>query len=178
MKQCHPGFFKSTREKVSHADPHERVCPPLAPVEARGVFGNALSRDQVARPIASASPPLPTTGTARIESQGAVEEGDADIDVFAEVSEREASTTEDIRIITGNLKCPPSEIHASPAALLGVIGPTIDVEIVMAPRRVRQGRAVAGITLDRLLQQFEFRMIASFSQEKERARARGYRSWR
>src|ERR1700730_9155277 len=73
LKQCHSGFFESPGEEVGHTDPHERVCSPLARVEAQGVLQILDRGIGLPGPQPEPAAPLPTNSTARIELQGAVE---------------------------------------------------------------------------------------------------------
>jgi len=96
--------------------------------------------------------PLPTQCGVWIELQAAVEQTDSDIGVFAKVTECEAGATEDLGIITRDLKCPPRELDALPASGFWIIGPAVDVKILLSRGRLRQSRAVLRIALDGLLQ--------------------------
>ena len=96
--------------------------------------------------------PLPTQCSVWIALQAAVEQTDSDIGFFAEVAERKAGATEDLGIITGDLKCPPRELDALPASGFWVVGPAVDVKILMSRGRLRQSRAVLRIALNGPLQ--------------------------
>jgi hypothetical protein len=58
---------------------------------------------------------------------------------------------EDIRVVTGDPKGLPATMNALEAARLGVLGPAIDVKVVVAASCQGQGRTVAWIALDRPL---------------------------
>jgi hypothetical protein len=98
----------------------ERVCSPFARVEAQRSLEMLDREIGLPRPQPEPPAPLPTTSETRIEFQAAVEQGDGDINFFAEIGECVSSLTEDIRIVAGYLKCPPCEIDTSPAILFWV----------------------------------------------------------
>ena len=76
----------------------------------------------------------PTASKARIECQSTVDQFDSGINVFAKIGECVSSPTEDTGVVIGEPKRMPGEIDPLTAVQVRVVGPAVDVQIVMAFR--------------------------------------------
>src|ERR1700720_2547132 len=98
---------------------------------------------------------LPTPSETLVNLQRAIGERHSGVDVFPKVPERVGGCGEHFWVVASGPQSPPSKIDASAAARLRELGPTVNMQVVMAPRRQGKSPAVLWVALDRLPQQFK-----------------------
>ena len=118
----------------------------------------------------------PTTSKIRIERQGTVNQLDGCIDVFTKITEYVRSPAKNAGVVAGDPKRPPSETDRLAAVQLSVVGPAVDVEILMALRCCRESSAVTRIALNRPLEERERGDGPRSVPTVQMQRARRYRS--
>src|ERR1700730_2893183 len=102
--------------------------------------------------VAAASP---TKSETRVEDERSVDQGDGGVDVLAKTREHEGSLGKNTWIISADSEGLPGKIDAHAAVRLPVVGPAIEIELVVTNCSESEGRAVAWIALDRLPEEVE-----------------------
>jgi len=150
-------ILEAMANEMSTANPGQMETPLTTRIEAHRGLEMLDRRICLAGKQAQPAAPIPAKSKARIEHEGAIDQGKGRIDILAETSEHYGCATEDTRVVVGDAQGLTGKINRRAPVFLSsaMIGPIVVFEVDPVGRRHGKGRTVAGLAGDRLIEQVE-----------------------
>src|SRR3984893_3226649 len=105
-------LLETTAEEQSGTDQVRLVSGPRRPAEARGHLSMLDREIRLAGPQPEKTADVPAAREARIEGEGAIDQCNHRIEVFAENSERHCGVGQNARVVPRRLDGPPSKVDS------------------------------------------------------------------
>src|SRR6516225_1334457 len=150
-------ILEATANEMTMANPGQVETPLTARIETHRGLEMLNRQIGLAGKQAQPAAPIPAKGKARIEHEGAIDQGKGRIDIFAETTEHYGRPTEDTRVVGGDAQGLTGKINRRAPVFLfsAMIGPIVVFEVDPVGRRHGKSRTVTGLAGDRLTEQVE-----------------------
>src|SRR6266404_5727694 len=146
-------LLEISAEELSGTDQERLLSHPRARAEAQGHFSMLDREIRLAGPQPEKTADVPAAREARIEGEGAINQRDHGINVFAENGERHCGVGQNARVVPRHLDGPPSEVDPLWPDRVPIWGVEARRQMLAALRRKPKGGAVMRVAGNRLVKQ-------------------------